>query len=115
MPEFMQERGYPLRARRETGADANETVGLGSKKPENRPDAGADPEVRKAVDAVVGRQIGGVEEVGLAEGQQVLSKLGIRQEKRGGCVDVRFRVVRVDHLYCFDLSEADVCEDSTRF
>ena len=83
MSEFVQEGGYPLGAGRELGADADEAVGLGGKEPEDRPNAGADPEVRHAIDAVSGRQIGGGEEVGLAEGQQVLPQLRIRQEKYG--------------------------------
>jgi hypothetical protein len=82
MPELVQEGGYPLGAGRETGTDADEAIGLGSEKPENRANAGADPEVRNAIDAVAGRQIGGVEEVGLAKGQQVLPQLRRRGGKR---------------------------------
>jgi hypothetical protein len=69
MPHFVQEGGYPLRARGETGADGDEAVGLLGKEPETRPNAGAHPEVRHAVEAGAGRQIGGIEEAGLAEGQ----------------------------------------------
>jgi hypothetical protein len=108
MPEFVQEGGYPLGAGRETGADADEAVGLGSEKPEDRADAGADPEVRDAVDAGAGRQVGGVEEARLAEGQQVLPQLRIRQWKHGGCVDIRFRDGLVGHYLAFERSKPDV-------
>jgi hypothetical protein len=37
MPQFVQERGYPLRARRETGTDGDEAVTSWVKSPKHAP------------------------------------------------------------------------------
>jgi hypothetical protein len=73
--------------------------------------AGADPEVRHPVDAVAGRQIGGVEEAGLAEGQQIIPQLRVGQEKPGGCIGIRFRDGLVGHYSAAVRSEANVVHD----
>ena len=83
MPDFVQKGGDPLGAGGETGADADVAVEVGplvhrggrDGQPESLRDAGADIEVRNVVDAVAGGQIGGGEEVGLAEGQQISSSV----------------------------------------
>jgi hypothetical protein len=108
MPEFVQESGNTLGAWREKGADADEAVDRVGEESENRADAGADPEVRNAVDAVAGRQIGVGEEARLAEGQQILPQLRICQVEHGVFVDVRFGDVLVVHSYAVERSKADV-------
>ena len=80
MPHFVQERGDALCPRRELGADADEAIDHVDEDSETRANAGADPEPRLVVEAV-GGQVGGVEEAGLSEGQQVLPQLRICQEK----------------------------------
>jgi hypothetical protein len=64
MPEFVQERGHPLRAGGETGADANKSVNGVGKEPERRPNAGADPEVRRAVDTVAAGRLAALKKPG---------------------------------------------------
>jgi hypothetical protein len=66
MPDFVQEGVYPLGARREVGADPDEAVGprVRDGQPESLRDAGGDIEVRNVVDAVAGRETGGVKKLG---------------------------------------------------
>src|SRR5262249_7559301 len=53
-------------------------------------DAGGDIEVRNVVDAVAGREIGGGEEVGLAEGKQSVPQIRIRNVNRTESVGRRY-------------------------
>jgi hypothetical protein len=100
MPDLVQDGVYPLGAGG-TGADADEAVDAGlpvnrvrDGHPESRRNAGADEEIRNVVDAVAGGQIGGGEEVGLAEGQQISPQFRIRQERRSEEVDIRYTAAR---------------------
>src|SRR5947207_10775239 len=110
MPEFVQEGVYPRGARRETGADADEAVGprVRDAQPESPRGAGANIEVRDAVDAVAGRQIGAGEEVGLAGSQQSSPQLRIRQKNRSVGVDGRYGGVLVVQCLPAVRSKADV-------
>src|SRR5437764_2766757 len=67
--------------------------GFGTGRPKSLRDAGGDIEVRNVVDAVAGRQIGGGEEVGLAEGKQSVPQIRIRNVNRTESVGRRYREV----------------------
>jgi len=81
MADFVQECRYTYRASGKAGTDPDEAVDspvrLDSK---NLRHARTDKEVRLAVDACAGRQIGAVEETGLAKGQQISSQLLVSEE-----------------------------------
>jgi len=93
--------------------DADEAVGrvgrpIRGGQPESSRNAGANPEVRYAVDAVAVRQIGGIEEAGLTEGQQICPQLRIRQANRRPDIDVSKTAVSGGHWFAFERSKADV-------
>src|SRR2546423_13791251 len=92
MRDFVQQGAYPLGARREIGADADVAVDprVRDGQPESLRDAGGDIEVRNVVDAVAGREIGGGEELGLAEGKQSVTQICIRNVNRTESVGGRY-------------------------